>query len=69
VPQRAEDRGPEDDWDGLFPVESFSFEGATDWVNAAPLSGEDLRGRVVLVHFWSYASIHSRGRCLGSGAG
>ena len=59
VPQRAEDRGPDDDWDVLFPVESSSFEGATDWVNSAPLSGEDLRGRVVLVHFWSYASINS----------
>jgi thiol-disulfide isomerase/thioredoxin len=59
VPQRAEDRGPDDDWDGLFPVEGFSFAGATDWIGSAPLSGEDLRGRVVLVHFWSSATISS----------
>jgi hypothetical protein len=35
------------------PVEGMmpSLDGATGWVNSAPLTPEDLRGRVVLVNF------------------
>jgi hypothetical protein len=35
-----------------------SFEGATGWLNSDPLTPEDLRGRVVLVDFWTYTCIN-----------
>jgi thiol-disulfide isomerase/thioredoxin len=42
------------------PVEGrlASFEGATGWLNSDPLTPEDLRGRVVLVDFWTYTCIN-----------
>ena len=33
------------------------LDGATTWLNSAPLSRADLRGKVVLVQFWSYTCI------------
>jgi len=35
-----------------------SFEGATGWLNAGPLTAEGLRGRIVLVDFWTYTCIN-----------
>jgi thiol-disulfide isomerase/thioredoxin len=35
-----------------------SFEGATGWLNSDPLTPESLRGRVVLVDFWTYTCIN-----------
>jgi hypothetical protein len=35
-----------------------SLAGATGWLNSPPLSTEDLRGRVVLVDFWTYTCIN-----------
>ncbi|HCV97596.1 MAG TPA: cytochrome C biogenesis protein [Stenotrophomonas sp.] len=42
------------------PVEGTlpSLAGATDWLNSAPLSAEALRGKVVLVDFWTYSCIN-----------
>src|SRR5262245_12783587 len=42
------------------PVEGrlASFEGATGWLNSAPLTPEGLRGRVVLVDFWTYTCVN-----------
>ncbi len=42
------------------PVEGHlaSFDGATAWLNSDPLTPEDLRGRVVLVDFWTYTCIN-----------
>ncbi|HEX8003409.1 MAG TPA: redoxin domain-containing protein [Mycobacteriales bacterium] len=34
--------------------------GVTEWVNSAPLSMASLRGRVVLVDFWTYSCINCR---------
>lgn len=34
------------------------FDGATGWLNAAPLQAEELRGKVVLVNFWTYSCIN-----------
>lgn len=34
------------------------FDGATGWLNAAPLGAEQLRGKVVLVNFWTYSCIN-----------
>jgi thiol-disulfide isomerase/thioredoxin len=35
-----------------------SFDGATGWLNSPPLSLAGLRGRVVLVNFWTYTCIN-----------
>ncbi len=35
-----------------------SFEGATGWFNSEPLTPEGLRGKVVLVDFWTYTCIN-----------
>ena len=42
------------------PVEGrlASFAGATGWLNSEPLTPEGLRGRVVLVDFWTYTCIN-----------
>ena len=32
--------------------------GATQWLNSAPLNSENLRGKVVLVDFWTYSCIN-----------
>jgi thiol-disulfide isomerase/thioredoxin len=42
------------------PVEGrlASFEGATGWLNAGPLTRDGLRGRVVLVDFWTYTCVN-----------
>ncbi len=35
-----------------------SFAGATGWLNSEPLTPEGLRGRVVLVDFWTYTCVN-----------
>jgi thiol-disulfide isomerase/thioredoxin len=35
-----------------------SLEGATGWLNSAPLTPTGLRGKVVLVEFWTYSCIN-----------
>ena len=40
--------------EGEFP----SLAGATQWFNSAPLTPESLRGKVVLVDFWTYSCIN-----------
>lgn len=37
-----------------------SFSGATLWLNSPPLAATDLRGKVVLVEFWTYTCINWR---------
>ncbi|WP_447784054.1 cytochrome c biogenesis protein DipZ [Stenotrophomonas bentonitica] len=42
------------------PVEGTlpSLDGATGWLNGPPLTAEGLRGKVVLVDFWTYSCIN-----------
>ena len=42
------------------PVEGRmpSFDGATAWLNSPPLTPAGLRGKVVLVDFWTYTCIN-----------
>jgi thiol-disulfide isomerase/thioredoxin len=35
------------------------LDGAIEWLNSAPLSRNSLRGKVVLVNFWTYTCINS----------
>jgi thiol-disulfide isomerase/thioredoxin len=41
-----------------FEGELPSFSGATAWLNSPPLTASDLRGKVVLVDFWTYTCIN-----------
>ncbi|CCG40400.1 cytochrome c biogenesis protein DipZ [Magnetospirillum molischianum] len=46
--------------EGSLPIEGIlpSLSGATAWLNGPPLSTDDLRGKVVLVDFWTYSCIN-----------
>jgi thiol-disulfide isomerase/thioredoxin len=46
--------------DGRLPDEGrlAPFDGATAWLNSEPLTPEGLRGRVVLVDFWTYTCVN-----------
>src|SRR5437773_3442085 len=45
---------------GDLPLEGTigSFDGATAWLNSAPLTPASLRGHVVVVQFWTYTCIN-----------
>lgn len=38
--------------------ELASLSSATEWLNSQPLTGDGLRGKVVLVQFWTYSCIN-----------
>ena len=37
-----------------------SFGRATEWLNSKPLTPGDLRGKIVLINFWTYSCINWR---------
>ena len=54
APQPAPKAGEPLPVEGTFP----SLAGATQWLNSRPLTTEALRGKVVLVDFWTYSCIN-----------
>ena len=40
------------------PDELPSFGGAIEWLNSPPLTAKDLKGKVVVVEFWTYSCIN-----------
>jgi thiol-disulfide isomerase/thioredoxin len=40
------------------PSRMPSLDGAVGWINTTPLTSEDLRGKVVLVDFWTFTCIN-----------
>lgn len=42
----------------ITPYEALEFAGITKWINSEPLSIKGLRGKVVLVDFWTYSCIN-----------
>ncbi|MBO9536317.1 cytochrome c biogenesis protein DipZ [Herbaspirillum sp.] len=65
APQRAPtaaatDTGTARPYRSLLPVEGKlpELDGAVEWLNSPPLSADGLRGKVVLVDFWTYSCIN-----------
>ncbi|MDE3210644.1 MAG: cytochrome c biogenesis protein DipZ [Pseudomonadota bacterium] len=54
APQPAHETGAPLPVEGTMP----SLAGATQWLNSPPLTRESLRGKVVLVDFWTYSCIN-----------
>lgn len=40
------------------PYDAPEFVGLKDWINSEPLTKDDLKGKVVLVDFWTYSCIN-----------
>ncbi|RQR51623.1 cytochrome c biogenesis protein DipZ [Burkholderia sp. Bp9140] len=57
---RAADRTPATQAQAALPVEGTlpSLDGAVQWLNSPPLTAAGLRGKVVLVDFWTYSCIN-----------
>ena len=36
----------------------YGLSGATGWINSAPLTAKELKGKVVLIDFWDYSCIN-----------
>jgi len=56
----SERTGAPADRSARLPIEGTlpAFSGATAWLNSPPLTPEHLRGKVVLVDFWTYTCIN-----------
>jgi cytochrome c biogenesis protein CcdA/thiol-disulfide isomerase/thioredoxin len=53
-------KGKSADQSGDLPIEGAlpPLVGATEWLNSAPLTREGLKGKVVLIDFWTYSCIN-----------
>jgi cytochrome c biogenesis protein CcdA/thiol-disulfide isomerase/thioredoxin len=59
-PSMTKQTGPSSEANAELPVEDLmpSLDGAQEWLNSSPLSLEALKGKVVLVDFWTYSCIN-----------
>lgn len=44
--------------DDAKPIAAPELTGVTEWVNSKPLAIKDLKGKVVVVHFWTHGCIN-----------
>lgn len=44
----------QDDLPVEMKLQAPGFEGISDWINSKPLKLADLRGRVIVLHFWTF---------------
>jgi cytochrome c biogenesis protein CcdA/thiol-disulfide isomerase/thioredoxin len=60
APTAAKPDQPSGQAEAALPIEDFSpsLDGAQEWLNSPPLSLEALKGKVVLVDFWTYSCIN-----------
>jgi cytochrome c biogenesis protein CcdA/thiol-disulfide isomerase/thioredoxin len=58
--EKSSGEKPSDEANAELPVEDLmpSLAGAEEWLNSPPLSLEALKGKVVLVDFWTYSCIN-----------
>ena len=42
----------------MFGKDSHEFDGIKDWINSKPLTLKSLRGKIVLLDFWTYSCIN-----------
>lgn len=58
---QAQNSPPQSPAEVMLPVQGQlpSLGGATKWLNSIPLASSELRGKVVLVNFWTYSCINS----------
>jgi cytochrome c biogenesis protein CcdA/thiol-disulfide isomerase/thioredoxin len=59
-PSMTKQAKPSEESTAELPVEDLSpsLDGAQQWLNSAPLTMEGLKGKVVLVDFWTYSCIN-----------
>jgi len=53
--------GTKTNGEGVLNVDAYDapeFTGLTNWINSKPLTKEDLKGKVVLIDFWTYSCIN-----------
>ena len=50
--------GPKNAHKDMTKGEMPSLRGATEWLNSPPLTAAGLRGKVVLIDFWTYSCIN-----------
>ncbi len=43
---------------GIYPYPAPQIEGITEWINSEPLQLNQLKGKVVLIDFWTYSCIN-----------